>query len=127
MWGQRGNEATLEGRGKKLGNHCGVRGRGGPCTYPARASPPHALLTGSRNWLKGTREGGKDSKQPEKSLELEVLGLFGLAEPPPGPLPAALQTDSHTPLHMCACAHTQHIPAHRHTTWKPQGARVEAF
>lgn len=121
MWGQCGNAATLEGGGEKLGNHCGVRGREGPCTYPARASLP-ALLSGSRNWLKGNREGGKESKQPEKSLELEVLGLFGLAEPPPGPLPAALQTDSHTPRHMCACVHTQaYIHAQMHT--QPRAVR----
>lgn len=58
-------------------------GREGPCTYPARASLP-AVLTGSRNQLKGNRKGEKESKQSEKSLELEMQGLFGLAEPPPG-------------------------------------------
>lgn len=57
--------------------------------------------------------------ESEESLELEVLGLFGLAEPPPGPLPTTLQTDSNNP-HMCACTHMltyvhTYTTTHRHT------------
>lgn len=41
------------------------REEGEACTYPARASLP-AALAGSRNWLKGSWKGEKESKQSQR-------------------------------------------------------------
>jgi len=79
---------------------------------PTLPGPPSSSAAWKREPVEGEPE-RRERKQTdsEKSLELRALGLFGLAEPPPGPLPAVLQTDSNNPRHT-GCVHTH---AHTHT------------
>lgn len=76
-------------------------GKGRALYLPCQGLPP-ASAHEKQELVKGELE-RRERKQTEseKSLELEVLGSFGLAEPPPGPLLAALQADSDNPRHMC--------------------------
>lgn len=115
VWGQRGSEAGTGGR-RPEGGRCVGRGKRGAVHLPFQGLPPspthwkRELVKGELEW----RE--RKQTESEKSLGLQVLGLFGLAEPPPGPLPTALQTGPNTPRHTCACTRTHaHIRAQLHT------------
>lgn len=89
---------------------------------PTLPGPPSSSAPWKREPVEGEPE-RRERKQTdsEKSLELRALGLFGLAEPPPGPLPAVLQTDSNNPHHM-GCVHT-HAQTHTYTDTDIQAYR----
>ena len=110
VWGPSGAEAGTGG--ERVGNPA-ARGRwGGP--LPTLPGPPSSSAPWKREPVEGEPE-RRERKQTdsEKSLELRALGLFGLAEPPPRPLPAVLQTDSSNPHHT-GCVHT-HAQTHTYT------------
>ena len=89
---------------------------------PTLPGPPSSSAPWKREPVEGEPE-RRERKQTdsEKSLELRALGLFGLAEPPPGPLPAVLQTDSNNPRHT-GCVHT-HAQTHIYTDTDIQAYR----
>lgn len=107
VWGQRGGEAGAGGWRPEGGKVCGERGRGGPCTYPARASLL-SLLTRSRNWLQGSWKGEKESKQSQRkawSLKCwDCLAWLSHPRAAPGGSAGRLR---HPPAHACVNAYTR--------------------
>lgn len=120
-WGDRGNKAGTRGWRQEGGKR--VRREEGEASHLPCQGPSPSCTHWKQELVKGELE-RRERKQTEseESLELEVLGLFGLAEPPPGPLPTTLQIPT-TPTtcvraHTCShtCTHTQlHTGTHSHT------------
>lgn len=76
---------------------------------PTLPGPPSSSAPWKQEPVKGEPE-RRERKQTESEKSLELGALFGLAEPAPGPLTAALHMDSTGAPHTCTHTHT-----HKHT------------
>lgn len=116
----RRGQGSVRGCGSEAGARKPRAQGAGEGPVPTLPGPPSSSAHWKQEPVIGKPE-RRERKQTEseKSLELEALGLFGLAETPPGPLPAALhrlRPPSHTHAHTRARARAHGCTqARRHT------------